>query len=72
MRIIKRGYDTYNAYYCVCKNCGCEFVAEESEVMEDPTVKYESSKRKVITNCPECGNVVDYITVIKTRKMHED
>lgn len=66
MRIIKRGYDTYNAYYCVCKNCGCEFVAEESEVMED------SMSSKVTAKCPECGNVVDYITVIKTRKMRED
>lgn len=58
MKIIKHGNPSKvkKNYKFICKACGCEYEAEESELLKEEGDGIYPSYR--YTNCPDCGRGV--------------
>lgn len=48
IKIIKHG----NKHYCKCKNCGCEFTCEKSDLEKEDWGRNEWHD---VINCPDCN-----------------
>lgn len=57
MRILKQGFQNRKVKKFSCKNCGCEFEADNTEYQTAGQIAYQYDGTTATCKCPGCGRI---------------